>query len=134
MNNFFANLFELWGSYRSQVSADLYDLNIYANSGFIITIFSIFMAVVFYFLLYRRQAKWDTLIHWIIWSVINTVLNVLIVGIFTSGTLSRNNIIATLPDYIDFLFVIFIWSLLWFFILSLIFKNYGHPSRSRLPF
>lgn len=134
MKRLFANLFELWGSYQSQLSTDLYDLNIYSTSGFIMLIVVVLMFIVFYFLLFPKQAKWDTLKHWIIWIMSTSVLATLVVGMYTSGALARNNIRATLPEYIDFLFVVFIWSLVLFFLFSVMFKSLGHPSRTRLPF
>ena len=134
MNSFFANLFEFGGSFQSQVSTDLFDLNIYANSGIIMIIFVSIMAIFFYFLLFRGQAKWDTLKHWILWLLITTISNTIIVGMYTEGALRRNSIRAPLPDYIDFLFAILIWSILLFFLLSISFKSLGHSSRSRLPF
>ena len=133
MRDLFANIFEFWGSLRSPISADLYDF-IYLGAGFILLLLTLGMSVLFYFILFPKSAKWDTLFHWIIWLILTILLSVLIIGLYTNGVLNREDLNPVLSEYLEFLVSTLFWSSIFFFVFSLLFKPFGHPSRRRLPF
>ena len=133
MKDFFANIFEFWGSFRSSLSTDLYDF-VYLGAGFIILIFILIMVGIFYFVLYPKTAKFDTIYHWVLWLLGSTVLSIILIGSYTKGRLNREGLYPNIMEYLEFLIVVLFWSVLIFFLFSLIFKSFGHPSRRRLPF
>ena len=134
MESFFYNLFELFGSVTNDASNDLYDY-VYVGAGFIMIFLILSMVAVFYLLLFRKQAKWDTIRHWVLWLVISVLFTVIVILLYTDGKLtSEFEDSIPLVDYITFPFMVIFWSSVLFFLSSLFFKTIGHPSRRKIPF
>ncbi len=133
MRELFAQLFEFFNSFQSAASSALYRY-VYTGAGGLMILLTALLAGIFYFLLFRSQARWDTLRHWLIWLLLTAVLVTIIIALYTAGTFNRNELEYGVDSYLEFLISVLFWSGVFFFLFSLVFKRWGHPSRRRLPF
>lgn len=74
MNDFFAEIQELWGLiYFQGLSNDLYVNDIYFTLCLFLFLFTFIWVLIFYYVL--MSPKWGTLIRWILWVLIGCSVN-----------------------------------------------------------
>ena len=132
MRDFFAGLFELFGSFRGNASDDLYEF-VYVPAGLIMAILTILLVCVWYFALFRKKSKFNTTSDWALWGLGSITLVTVVVLLFTVGKLGRENLSYSFLDYIEFLIMAFLWSLVIYFLTSISVKNFS-PTKRRIPF
>lgn len=134
MQDFFALFFELFGTLVQDSSDDLYE-HIYLPAGFFWIFLTLGWVLLFYqgFVLWRRKAKFDTRVVWLIWMLISSLLTTTVVWIFTDVKLANEALEYGFTDYAHFLCIVFFWCLVLYFVYSLVLK-YSNPSRRKIPF
>ncbi len=120
MNSVFSKIFEL--IYRSQMTNDLYDYNIYGVCGIIMLVVSILFCFGFYFLF--DHARFSGFLPWFIALVATTVTILFSSLFFSRSTLSKEGLDYPFTEYLYFGFVVALYGIVIFFLLSLIVKRF----------
>lgn len=135
MNDLFAALFEFFGTLPvTPVRNDLFNF-MYIPAGFALLLATFVWTVLFYqgFILWRQRARFDTVLSWLVWMLISAFMTTLIVWIITISTFQNEGKDYTTSDYLDFLCMVFFWSLVLYFLYSIPLR-YSNPARRKVPF
>lgn len=134
MTDIFAAFFEFFGTVTCAAYEDLYEY-VYVPTGFMWIGMTLVWVVLFYqgFIVWRRKAKYDTRVAWMSWMVVSSILTTLAIWILTVSTLVNQELEYGVPDYLEFLCLVFFWCLILYFLFSLLFK-FSNPSRKKIPF
>jgi hypothetical protein len=134
MNEFFAMFFEFFGTVTCNATNDLFGF-VYVPGGFLWLLATLFWVALYYqgFIVYRKKARWDTRGSWLLWMFISAILTTLSVCILTISQFNNANLIYGFFDYIEFLSLVFFWSLIAYFIFSIGLK-FTNASRRKTPF
>ena len=84
MEDFFAFLFEFFGTVQCPATDKLYEF-VYTGAGVALFLCTLLWTFVFYqgFFMYKEKAKWDTFGSWAIWGLLSSLLTTLIIWIIT---------------------------------------------------
>ena len=117
MNDFFANLFELWGLNMSVPADALYENNIYATVGLVMLVSALVLFAIFYYVInsprYVKPAYW-------IWMMIILGFSVgTFALIHTYNKFEYLGLEYVFGDYLQFSITVLFFTMLSFFIFSL---------------
>ena len=134
MNDFFAMFFELFGTVTCNASDDLFEL-VYITAGFLWLGASLVWVALYYqgFFIYRKKARWDTLSSWFLWMLISSGLTTIAVWLVANAQFKNNDLEYGFSDYTEFLCLTFFWSIIAYFLMSILLK-YSNPARRKIPF
>jgi magnesium-transporting ATPase (P-type) len=134
MQDFFALFFEFFGTVKSAPADDLYEF-VYIPAGFIWIFATLLWVVLFYqgFITWRKKARFDTRLHWLIWMLFSSVLTTLAIWILTNSRLQSEDKLYGVDEYLEFLCMAFLWSAILYFVLSIPIK-FSNSSRRKIPF
>lgn len=134
MNDFFAMFFEFFGTVTCDASNDLWEL-VYVPGGFIWLLATLVWVMLYYqgFFVYRKKARWDTRGSWVIWMLLSSVLTTVAVWIFTVSQFKNEDLPYSFSEYAEFLCMVFLWSLVAYFLFSVLLK-FTNPARRKIPF
>lgn len=129
MNDIFANLFELFG--YCNAADDLYETMLYQTNGIIMLALSATAVALYYYIL--DSPRYVKSYHWAVWGLVTASLTLLSTWFLTSSTFANEGLDYFFSDYANFVIGAFAYSLMFFFIFSLLFK-WKSPNRRRTPF
>lgn len=138
MNDFFANLFELWGLANIQNSQESFSDEMYYNSlyppiGLLMIISAVMFVVLYYFVInHARLNRW----YW--WGLCGLIVS--IINFFTSWGIADSKLYQiyvnagmeypfSFIDILPFLFIVAMWTFVVFLLTSLITKRFSINSR-----
>ena len=131
MNSLFSNIFELLFRSGSGITADLYDNNLYGILGIVAIVLPILVAAVFYFAM--DKARYATVMHWLGFFLLNFVIIFLFALLFPKRQIEASGGSYPFSDYLYLSLVVSLWSMIIFFLISLVFKRFT-SSLARTPF
>jgi len=120
MNSLFAKMFELL--YASQMTADLYDFNLYGFCGIVMLVVSILFCVGFYFIF--DKARYVGFLPWFL-AFLTTIITIMLISIFYSrSTLGKEGLDYPFTEYLYFSAIVALYGAVIFFLLSLLVKRF----------
>jgi hypothetical protein len=134
MQDFFAAFFEFFGTVTCTAYEDLFEF-VYIPAGFLWIGLTALWTLLYYqgFIVWRRRAKYDTRLSWIIWMLLSSLLTTLSIWILTISKLKNEELDYGLADYLEFLCLSFFWSMILYLLYSILFR-FSNPSRKKIPF
>lgn len=134
MNDFFAMFFEFFGTVTCDATDDLWEY-VYVTGGFIWLLATLAWVALYYqgFLVYRKKARWDTRGSWFVWMLLSAILTTVAVWIFTISQFKSQDLPYGFSEYVEFLCMVFLWSMVAYFIFSVLLK-FSNPARRKIPF
>lgn len=131
MNDFFASLFELWGVNMSGISDSLYEYNIYATTGLVWFIIGLGIPLIYYKAI--DHPRWSKPKHWFTLTLITSALISSFGFFYAYRTFTFEDLGYRFEEYIQFALTVFIFSLLFIFLFSIVIKRWS-KSMSKTPF
>lgn len=134
MNDFFAMFFEFFGTVTCDATDDLWEY-VYVTGGFIWLLATLAWVALYYqgFLVYRKKARWDTRGSWFVWMLLSSILTTVAVWIFTISQFKSQDLPYGFSEYVEFLCMVFLWSMVAYFLFSVLLK-FSNPARRKIPF
>lgn len=138
MNDFFANLFELWGlaiieNSQASFSDQMYDNALYPPIGLVMIISAVLFAILYYFVInHARLSRWY---WWGLGGLIVAVLNFLTSWGIADGKLYQIYVNAGMQypfsfiDILPFSLIVAMWTFIVYLLTSVIFKRFSINSR-----
>ncbi len=138
MNDFFANLFELWGlaiieNSQASFSDQMYDNALYPPIGLVMIISAVLFAILYYFVInHARLSRWY---WWGLGGLIVAVLNFLTSWGIADGKLYQIYVNAGMQypfsfiDILPFSLIVAMWAFIVYLLASVIFKRFSINSR-----
>ncbi len=138
MNDFFANLFELWGlaiieNSQASFSDQMYDNALYPPIGLVMIISALLFAILYYFVInHARLSRWY---WWGLGGLIVAVLNFLTSWGIADGKLYQIYVNAGMQypfsfiDILPFSLIVAMWAFIVYLLASVIFKRFSINSR-----
>ena len=123
MNDFFANLFELWGSNISEISDALFSNNLYTTIGLVLVLTG-FAAFGSYYYLFDSPRK-SSAKHWFMVCLFTSIAVAIFAFIYSMARFNYLALNFRFGDYINFIITVFLYSMLFIFILSLLGKHWS---------
>lgn len=137
MNDFFANLYEMFGAFRGDFYNHMYHEVYYVQLGIIMIVSTLLIAVLFYYgLNHPRVSRWY---HWTFFALGASIINFVIDWIVAEDKLIRffNEAQLDMSFTWDYFFTLalmgFVWSLVFFFLFSFVIK-WGSRNCKHTPF
>ena len=130
MKDFFANLFEFWGSFASDAADDLLE-HVYTPIAFIMLVVVALVCLFYYKIL--DKPSFHRYWHWLIVWACTTAGMFIISWIYTDGTFKKQDLEHSVTDYANFLIAVCLYTTGLFFAFSLLFKQFS-INRRRTPF
>ena len=138
MNDFFANLFELWGlaiieNSQASFSDQMYDNALYPPIGLVMIISAVLFTIIYYFIInHARLSRWY---WWGLGGLIVAVLNFLTSWGIADGKLYQIYVNAGMQcpfsfiDILPFSLIVAMWAFIVYLLASVIFKRFSINSR-----
>jgi hypothetical protein len=126
MKDFFAGLFEFWGNMTSAASDDLYE-HAYNTVGWVLIFATLFSFVLYYYII--NSSKFSQFLHWALVWIGNALAISVFAALFANGRFAASGLEWRIGDYTEFLIAVFLHSLLFFFILTLLLKRWSSACR-----
>lgn len=138
MNDFFANLFELWGlaiieNSQASFSDQMYDNALYPPIGLVMIISALLFAILYYFVInHARLSRWY---WWGLGGLIVAVINFLTSWGIADGKLYQIYVNAGMQypfsfiDILPFSLIVAMWTFIVYLLTSVIFKRFSINSR-----
>ena len=138
MNDFFANLFELWGAAiiensQASFSNQMYDNGLYPSIGLLMCISAVLFVILYYFIInHARLSKW----YW--WGLFGLVVST--INFFTSWGIADTKLYQiyvnagmqypfTFIDILPFSLIVAMWTFVVFLLVSTVAKRFSINSR-----
>ena len=134
MNDLFANFFEIWGTWLSPISTELYDYNIFVTLGFI-WFFVVLGAVVGYYYIWNSP-KYNKRRIWSLYGLGTAVVVAAIAFFYTNASLRSAGVLyedTATVGLIDIVVRMGVFSVFAFILFSLLLKRWS-GNCSRIPF
>lgn len=129
MNDFFAQLYELFGScYFGGFSDDLYNAGIYTSTGIVALVISFFGMLLLYYVYFNWLRTTNSKIAWFIWLIIIALINGIVAYFLSDSVLygiyaqQNQNLPYGFGSFVGFATINFIWSLVFSFSISMLIK------------
>lgn len=134
MNDFFAIFFEFFGTVTCNATSDLWEF-VYVPAGFLWLLATVAWVGLFYqgFFIYRKKARWDTRGSWLAWMLLSSLLTTIFVWILTISQFKNEDVLYGFSDYLEFICLVFLWSIVAYFVFSVVLK-FTSPARRKIPF
>lgn len=138
MNDFFANLFELWGlaiieNSQASFSDQMYDNALYPPIGLVMIISAVLFTIIYYFIInHARLSRWY---WWGLGGLIVAVLNFFTSWGIADGKLYQIYVNAGMQypfsfiDILPFSLIVAMWAFIVYLLASVIFKRFSINSR-----
>lgn len=123
MNDFFASIFELGGLTRNDFSDSVYDYGLYTTTGLTMVFLTIFVIVLYYYVI--NSPRYNKFAYWLMTGTISSLIIALVLFFMTKSKFTYEELGFVLTDYLQFAIVVFAFSLVSFFIFSLLLKHWS---------
>lgn len=130
-NALFSNIFELWGLIYHPISNDLYSFEIFSTVGLVMLIVPLLVVITYYYII--NSVRFCRLKHWLIMFLASSSLITIFAWLYSFNTFNYNGIYHTFGDYLTFIIVVLIWSMILFFTFSMMLKWWSRNAK-RSPF
>lgn len=137
MNDFFANLYEMFGTFVGAFNTDMFQEAFYLPLGIIMLLSAIVVPLIYYYVL--NHPRWNRWYHWLLFGLGTSFLNFVIDWVLAQDKLIAyyNQAQQEMPYTWDNFFLLslmgFFWTMVFFFIFSFLFK-WGSRNCKHTPF
>ncbi|MCB9350925.1 MAG: hypothetical protein H6573_25980 [Lewinellaceae bacterium] len=123
MNDFFANLFELWGINMTEISDSLYDYNLYSTIGGLMMVTCLMVFIIYYYII--NSPDFNKKGHWLIVTALTGIFVAIVSLIILNKKFTFEELGYLFGDYIQFTLTVLFFTMATFFVFSLLGKHWS---------
>lgn len=132
MNDFFARIYELWGTFQTPASTELFDNNLYGNIGLTSVLITLAVLGIYYYVV--NSPRYNKGVHWFLLGLVTSFVIAIAGFIWVLEVFNYQGLDdKTIGDYLGFILMVFVIAFVEFFIFSTIIK-WGSTNGKHTPF